>query len=191
MVAHVVGLPDKVPGCRSGGRREPRAGARGAGGDRPVAAAQADHGQPVAGRPAQGRLALRPADRARPARRDRRDPAETLAGYVAVGELGLDGSDRAGRPACCRPRSTPRRAGLGLICPAAAGPEAAWAGEIEIVAAPDLIALLNHFKGTQRAVAAAPGEAERRASGPTSPRSRARRAPSARSRSPRPAATIC
>ena len=42
------------------------------------------------------------------------------------------------------------RAAQGLICPAACGPEAAWASpEIEIVAAPSLIQLANHFKGTQ------------------------------------------
>ena len=39
--------------------------------------------------------------------------------------------------------------GHGLICPAAAGGEAAWAPEIEIVAAPTLIALINHLKGHQ------------------------------------------
>ena len=40
-------------------------------------------------------------------------------------------------------------AGRGLICPAASGPEAAWAGRIEIIAAPSLIALVNHIKGAQ------------------------------------------
>jgi len=39
--------------------------------------------------------------------------------------------------------------GKGLVCPAAQGPEASWAGQVEVVAAPDLIALLNHFKGNQ------------------------------------------
>ena len=56
-----------------GGRRKPRAGSRRAVGDRACASAQADHRQPVAGRPAQGRVALRPADRAVPAGGDRRD----------------------------------------------------------------------------------------------------------------------
>ena len=38
----------------------------------------------------------------------------------------------------------------GLICPGACGPEAAWAGEDLPVIAPDsLIALANHFRGTQ------------------------------------------
>jgi magnesium chelatase family protein len=40
--------------------------------------------------------------------------------------------------------------GEGLICPAACGPEAAWASpDMEIVAASSLIQLANHFKGTQ------------------------------------------
>jgi len=37
--------------------------------------------------------------------------------------------------------------GRGLICPAANGPEAAFAGGIEILATPSLIALVNHMKG--------------------------------------------
>ena len=38
---------------------------------------------------------------------------------------------------------------LGLICPAAQGGEAAWAGRVEVLAAPDLLALVNHFRCTQ------------------------------------------
>src|SRR3569623_967355 len=34
-----------------------------------------------------------------------------------------------------------------LICPAANGPEAAFAGCVEILATPSLIALVNHMKG--------------------------------------------
>jgi magnesium chelatase family protein len=37
----------------------------------------------------------------------------------------------------------------GIICPAACGGEAAWAGEVEIIAAPDLLSIVNHFKGAQ------------------------------------------
>ncbi len=41
-------------------------------------------------------------------------------------------------------------AGKGLICPAACGPEAAWASpEMEIVAPGSLFQLANHVKGTQ------------------------------------------
>ena len=36
-----------------------------------------------------------------------------------------------------------------MICPADCGSEAAWAGEVEIIAAPSLLAIVNHFKGTQ------------------------------------------
>ncbi len=37
----------------------------------------------------------------------------------------------------------------GLICPAGNGAEAAWAGgELNILATPSLIALVNHMKGT-------------------------------------------
>jgi magnesium chelatase family protein len=40
--------------------------------------------------------------------------------------------------------------GKGLICPAASGPEAVWASEdIDILAAPHLLSLINHFKGMQ------------------------------------------
>ena len=39
--------------------------------------------------------------------------------------------------------------GLGLICPASQGGEAAWAGRIEVLAAADLLSLINHFRGTQ------------------------------------------
>ena len=39
--------------------------------------------------------------------------------------------------------------GSGVICPAECGGEAAWAGEVEVIAAPSLLAIVNHFKGTQ------------------------------------------
>jgi len=74
--------------------------------------------------------------------------AEDLAGYAALGELALDGTIApvAGvLPAAIGANA----AGLGLICPAACGGEAAWAGEVEILAPPGLLALINHFKGVQ------------------------------------------
>jgi magnesium chelatase family protein len=55
---------------------------------------------------------------------------------------------------------------LGLICPAAQGSEAAWAGDIEVVPAPDLIALLNHFRGSAALSPPLPGEAEPPGLGP-------------------------
>jgi hypothetical protein len=39
--------------------------------------------------------------------------------------------------------------GNGIICPVDCGGEAAWAGEVEGIAAPSLLAIVNHFKGTQ------------------------------------------
>ncbi len=73
-------------------------------------------------------------------------PASELAGYVALGELSLDGqiSPVAGVLPAALAASEQQR---GLICPAACGSEAAWAGDIEIIAAPSLIALINHMKG--------------------------------------------
>ncbi len=91
--------------------------------------------------------------------------AETLAGYVAVGELGLDGRI-APSPGVLLAAMNASARSLGLVCPAAQGAEAAWAGDVEIVAAPDLIALLNHFRGSSILSPPAPGEAEPPGFGP-------------------------
>ena len=90
---------------------------------------------------------------------------ETLADYVAVGELGLDGRI-APSPGVLLAAIHASARGLGLICPAAQGPEAAWAGDIELVAAPDLIALLNHLRGSAVLAPPAPGEADPPGVGP-------------------------
>ena len=75
-------------------------------------------------------------------------PGEELADYTVLGELGLDG--RINAVAGVLPAAiAAAAAGRGLICPAAQGGEAAWAGEIEVLAPPSLIALVNHFKGSQ------------------------------------------
>jgi magnesium chelatase family protein len=47
-------------------------------------------------------------------------------------------------------------AGRGLICPAAQGGEAAWAGELAVLAPTSIIALVNHFKGSQTLAQPAP-----------------------------------
>ena len=75
-------------------------------------------------------------------------PAEELEGHVALGELALDGAllPVAGvLPAAMGAAAS----GRGVICPAASGGEAAWAGGLDVLAAPSLLALINHFKGTQ------------------------------------------
>jgi magnesium chelatase family protein len=90
-------------------------------------------------------------------------PADALSGYCVLGELALDGSLTA--VAGVLPAAMAANArGLGLICPAASGPEAAWAaGDMDVLAPRSLIQLANHFKGTQvmarplPAVAAASG----------------------------------
>jgi len=84
---------------------------------------------------------------------------EQVGGQVVLGELGLDGAVApvAGvLPAALHAAEQE----LGLICPAAQGGEAAWAGEIEVIAPPHLIALMNHLKGTQRLTAPQPRLAE-------------------------------
>ena len=91
--------------------------------------------------------------------------AETLAGYVVVGELALDGRI-APSPGVLLAALHASEIGKGLVCPAAQGPEAAWAGNVEVIAAPDLIALLNHFKGNQLLSAPSAGEADAPGAGP-------------------------
>ncbi|MEO7240622.1 MAG: YifB family Mg chelatase-like AAA ATPase [Sphingomicrobium sp.] len=83
--------------------------------------------------------------------------AESLSHYVAVGELSLDGRI-AVSPGVLLAAIHASGENKGLICPAAQGREAAWAGELEVVAAPDLLALLSHLKGTM--LLPAPPEAE-------------------------------
>ena len=92
-------------------------------------------------------------------------PADELEQYVCLGELALDGSLSAvagALPAAMGAAAQQR----GLICPAACGGEAAWAGEIEVLAPPTLLALINHFKGSQVLTAPVPLLAE----GGTAPR---------------------
>jgi magnesium chelatase family protein len=91
--------------------------------------------------------------------------AEQLSHYVVVGELGLDAriAPSAGVLLAALHASA---AGKGLICPAAQGSEAAWAGEIEVLAAPDLLSLLAHLRGSSLLPAPLPGEAEEPGRGP-------------------------
>lgn len=75
--------------------------------------------------------------------------------YLVMGELGLDGSVRSVAgvlPAAIQAAVMD----LGLICPAAQGSEAAFAGEVEVVAAPHLMVLINHLRGEQLMAAPEP-----------------------------------
>ena len=93
-------------------------------------------------------------------------PADAIAGYTVLGELALDGtlSPVAGvLPAAVAANAR----GHGLICPAASGPEAAWAAaDLDILAPGSLIQLANHFKGTQVLARPVPGV---RPAGPAGP----------------------
>jgi magnesium chelatase family protein len=76
-------------------------------------------------------------------------PADAVDGFVALGELGLDG--RLAPTSGVLPAAIAAHArGLGVICPAPSGPEAAWAGDdVEIVAPDSLLGLVNHLGGYQ------------------------------------------
>jgi magnesium chelatase family protein len=87
-------------------------------------------------------------------------PRDAVAGYLVLGELALDGTIT--RVAGALPAAVAAASlGLGLICPAACGGEAAWggignvdaAGETdgrpELLAPPSLLALVNHLRGNQ------------------------------------------
>jgi len=91
--------------------------------------------------------------------------AEQLADWVAVGELALDGRI-VPSPGVLLAALHASGAEKGLICPAAQGAEARWASGVPVCAAPDLISLLNHLKGTQRLPDPQPGEVEPPAHGP-------------------------
>ncbi len=75
-------------------------------------------------------------------------PPDALMGWAAVGELSLDGRI-VGVTGALPAAVAAAGLGLGLICPEASGAEAAWGGDVRILAAPSLIALVNHFRGTQ------------------------------------------
>ncbi|MBX9747429.1 MAG: YifB family Mg chelatase-like AAA ATPase [Hyphomonadaceae bacterium] len=72
-------------------------------------------------------------------------PHDALDGVVCFGELGLDGS-LAPAPGALPAAMAAHGMGAGFICPEACGAEAAWAGG-EVIAAPSLLALVNHFRG--------------------------------------------
>jgi magnesium chelatase family protein len=91
--------------------------------------------------------------------------AEQLADFVAVGELALDGRVITS-PGVLLAALHAAEADKGLICPASQGSEARWASGVPVLAAPDLISLLNHLKGTQVLPVPEPGQAEAPERGP-------------------------
>ncbi len=75
-------------------------------------------------------------------------PGDAIAGFTVLGELSLDGAllPISGVLPAAMGASAQAR---GVICPQANGGEAAWANGPEVLAAASLVALVNHFKGTQ------------------------------------------
>jgi magnesium chelatase family protein len=75
--------------------------------------------------------------------------SEVLFDYISLGELSLDGSIRHVNgvlPAAMHAAVNKK----GIICPAVNGQEAAWASsDTEIIAAQNILSLINHLKGTQ------------------------------------------
>jgi len=75
-------------------------------------------------------------------------PAEDTADYIILGELGLDGAIMPVNgvlPVAIHAN----RCKKGLVCPESCGSEAVWSGLKDIIAAPSLLSLINHFKGIQ------------------------------------------
>lgn len=76
-------------------------------------------------------------------------PQDFLTRYIAMGELALDGALIAVSGVLPAAIAANARE-MGLICPRASGPEAAWSGEdADILAPENLIQLINHVRGTQ------------------------------------------
>ena len=71
---------------------------------------------------------------------------DAIADRLVLGELALDESIQqvSGVLPAARVAAAPCQH---LICPVAFGPEAAWASGLDIIAASDLVSLLNHLKG--------------------------------------------
>ncbi|MGY2733094.1 YifB family Mg chelatase-like AAA ATPase [Sphingomonas sp. UYP23] len=90
--------------------------------------------------------------------------AEMLSEYLVVGELSLDARIAPSPGVLLAALHAAERA-LGLICPAAQGAEAAWAGQ-GVIAAPDILSLINHFKGHGLLAMPAPGAIEPPLAGP-------------------------
>ncbi|MBS0964749.1 MAG: YifB family Mg chelatase-like AAA ATPase [Acetobacter okinawensis] len=75
-------------------------------------------------------------------------PGEEVGRYAALGELSLDGrlNPVSGVLSASLEAASME---LGIVCPAAQGEEALCGGDIAILAAVDLLSLINHFTGLQ------------------------------------------
>jgi magnesium chelatase family protein len=72
-------------------------------------------------------------------------PRDALDNVLCFGELGLDGA-LAPAPGALPAAMAAHGMNAAFICPEACGAEAAWAGG-EVLAAPTLLSLINHFRG--------------------------------------------
>jgi len=117
-------------------------------------------------------------------------PADALNDWAAVGELGLDGQI-APVPGALPAAVAASAMGLGLICPEACGPEAAWVGDCRILAPRSLISLVNHFRGLQIMSPPQPGQMIESVAGPDLRDVKGQEGAKRPWRSPRPAATTC
>ena len=73
-------------------------------------------------------------------------PHSKIKDFIMMGELGLDGSIRS-VSGILPGAIEAKKENLGFVCPETQGAEALWAETQNIVAAPDLLSLLNHLKG--------------------------------------------
>lgn len=75
-------------------------------------------------------------------------PKEEMHEYLVLGELSLSAALREVNGILPAAMHASER-DLGIICPAACGQEAVWAGDLTVLAPTDLLQLINHMKGTQ------------------------------------------
>lgn len=86
-------------------------------------------------------------------------PSDALERSIILGELGLDGNIRPSGgilPASLHALAKD----FNIICAEDSGKEARWAGDVEVLAAKNLLCLINHFKGTSLLMPVRPANAE-------------------------------
>ena len=87
-------------------------------------------------------------------------PKDAASGTVALGELSLDGRLIAVLGALPAAMAAAEE-GRSLLCPKACGPEAAWVGATQVIAATSLNEVVRHFTGQAVLTAAEAGEVTR------------------------------
>ena len=90
-------------------------------------------------------------------------PLDVGQGVCALGELSLDGSI-VPVPGALPAALAAAEAGRGLLCPKDMGPEAAWIGTVQVIAAASLGDAVRHYTGQAPLAAAEPGRIARQRS---------------------------